>query len=165
MEIISRVVFVLASAILMLLATALIAYSGYQVFASVLGPEHIVAPALLDAVGYVIIAIAVFDVAKYLLEEEEVLRDRELRNATEARRSLTKFISTIAIAVFLEALVMVFQAGKKQVSDMIYPTFLLLTGIALIVELGVFQRLSLGVEQTVDEPVDQEKAKSGSRRH
>ena len=151
MDLISNAVFIVASIILMLLATALIAYGGYQVFESAFAPEHAIASALLDAVGYVIIAIAVFDVAKYLLEEE-VLRDRELRNATEARRSLTKFISTIAIAVFLEALVLVFQVSKKQVSDMIYPTLLLLTGIALIVGLGVFQKLSMSVENQVNEP-------------
>jgi hypothetical protein len=153
MEFISRAVFAIASVILMLLAIALIAYSIFQVFESMFVPEHAIASALLDAVGYMVISIAVFDVAKYLLQEE-VVRERELRNATEARRSLTKFISTIAIAVFLEALVMVFQVAKKQVSDMIYPTLLLLTGIALIVGLGVFQRLSLGVEQQVNESVE-----------
>lgn len=155
MEFISRTVFVVASVILMLLASGLIAYGTYQAVVSVFAPERDIAATLLDAVGYVVISIAVFGVAKYLLEEE-VLREREMRNATEARRSLTKFISTIAIAVFLEALVMVFQVGKQRVSDMVYPTLLLLAGIGLIVGLGVFQRLSLGVEQQVDEPVEKE---------
>ena len=155
MEFISRVVFVVASVILMLLASGLIAYGTHQAVVSVFVPGQDIASTLLDAVGYVVISIAVFGVAKYLLEEE-VLREREMRNATEARRSLTKFISTIAIAVFLEALVMVFQVGKQRVSDMVYPTLLLLAGIGLIVGLGVFQRLSLGVEQQVDEPVEKE---------
>ena len=157
-EFISRAVFIVASVILMLLATGLIAHGAYQAVMSLFAPEHAIAAALLDAVGYVIVAVAIFGVAKYLLEEE-VLQAREMRNATEARRSLTKFISTIAIAVFLEALVMVFQVGKQRVSDMIYPTLLLLTGIILIVGLGVFQRLSLSVEQQVDEPVEQEPVK------
>src|SRR5829696_3703963 len=50
--------------------------------------------ALLGAIGYVIIAIAVFDVAKFLVEEE-VLNRREKQTASDARRSLTKFTSTI----------------------------------------------------------------------
>jgi uncharacterized membrane protein len=153
MEHLSRGVFVVASAILMVLASGLIIYSVYQIFEGLHSPEHAVATKLLDAVGYVIIAIAVFDVSKYLLEEE-VMRGRELRNASEARRSLTKFISTIAIAVFLEALVMVFQASKKNASDMIYPTLLLLTGIALILGLGLFQRLSVGVEKEAGEDAE-----------
>ena len=149
-ETISRGVFVLASAILMALASALMGYSIYQAFEGFGTPDYALSTKLLDAVGYVVIAIAIFDVAKYLLEEE-VLRGRELRHASEARRSLTKFISTISIAVFLEALVMVFQASKKQLSDMIYPTLLLLTGIALIVGLGVFQRLSVTAETRTGE--------------
>jgi hypothetical protein len=94
--------------------------------------------------------MTVSDSAKYLLEEE-VLRGRELRHAGEARRSLTKFISTIAIAVFLEALVMVFQAGKERVADIVYPTLLLLAGAAMILALAVFQRLSAAVERQTGE--------------
>ena len=67
---------------------------------------------MLSAIGYVVIAMAVFDVAKYFIEEE-VIRGREMRDAAEARRSLTKFVSTIAIAVFIEGLVIVFQASKE----------------------------------------------------
>ena len=96
------------------------------------------------AVGYTIISIAVFDVAKYLLEEEAI-RAREMRHAGEARRSLTKFISTIAIAVFLEALVSVFEAAKQDMRMMLYPTLLLFGGISLVVGLGVYQRLSASV--------------------
>lgn len=148
----SRALFTLVSVILMGLALALVGYSVWQLRA-VFGPDKPdIAAELLDAVGYVVIAIAVFDVAKYLLEEE-VLRDGDLRDAAEARRSLTKFISVIAIAILLEALVMVFQVGKKQVSDMIYPTLLLLAGILMIVGLGVFQRLSVAAEgQKKDQP-------------
>jgi len=80
MEFLSRGLFVVASAVLMALAAALIGYSLYQVLAGLGSPGHDLPAALLDTIGYVIIAIAVFDVAKYLLEEE-VLRGRELRHA------------------------------------------------------------------------------------
>lgn len=144
MEAVSRALFVGVSLVLMGLALALIGYTVWHL-RDVFGGGQDIAGGLLEAVGYVVVAIAVFDVAKYLLEEE-VLRGRELRDAAEARRSLTKFVSTIAIAVLLEALVLVFQVGKKQVSDMLYPTLLLVAGILLIVGLGVFQRLSVTAE-------------------
>jgi hypothetical protein len=70
-----------------------------------------------------------------------------MRRPCEARRSLTKFISTIAIAVFLEALVSVFEAAKQDMRMMLYPTLLLFGGIALIIGLGVYQRLSVSVEK------------------
>ncbi len=150
-DLVSRGLFVLVSVILMGLALALIGYNIWHLREVFRSDQASIATGLLDAVGYVIVAIAVFDVAKYLLEEE-VLRGRELRDAAEARRSLTKFISTIAIAVFLEALVIVFQVSKKQASDMLYPTLLLLAGVLMIVGLGVFQRLSVTAEQQKKEP-------------
>jgi hypothetical protein len=64
---------------------------------------------------------------------------------------LTKFISTIAIAVFLEGLVAVFEAGKKDVPMMIYPTLLLFTGVMLVVGLGIYQRLSASVENEISD--------------
>jgi uncharacterized membrane protein YczE len=109
--------------------------------------------ALLEAIGYVVIAVAVFDVAKYFVEEE-VIRGREMRIPSEARRSLTKFISTIVIAVFIEALVMVFREGGKDVSRILYPAAILLIGILIVLGLGVYQRLSAIVEQEVDDKAE-----------
>jgi hypothetical protein len=105
--------------------------------------------ALLAAIGYVVIAMAVFDVAKYFVEEE-VIRGREMRNAGEARRSLTKFISTISIAVFIEGLVLVFRVSRQNVADLLYPTALLFTAIIIVIGLGIYQRLSADVEQKVE---------------
>jgi hypothetical protein len=96
-----------------------------------------------------VIAVAVFDVAKYFVEEE-VIRGREMRLPSEARRSLTKFISTIAIAVFIEALVMVFRQGGQDIALVLYPAAILVTGVLIILGLGLYQRLSAGVEQQVE---------------
>lgn len=80
---------------------------------------------------------------------------------TSARRSLTKFISTISIAVFIEALVTVVRVSKQDVEKMFYPTLLLLTAVVIVVGLGLYQRLSLAIEKQ-DE--DSKKAKFESRR-
>ncbi len=101
---------------------------------------------LLDSVGLTVIAIAVFDVVKYLMEEE-VLRDRELRSPKEARQTLTKFLVIICIAVSLESLVFIFGAGRTHVDLLIYPTVLLAVTVLLIVGLGLYQRLSLDSEK------------------
>jgi hypothetical protein len=108
--------------------------------------------------------MAVFDVAKYFVEEE-VIRGREMRTAAEARRSLTKFISTIAIAIFIEGLVIVFQASKERLPDMLYPTALLLTAVVIVVGLGTYQRLSADVEEKVaDNEKSQEKSQEKTKR-
>jgi hypothetical protein len=113
---------------------------------------------LLDAVGFVVIAVAIFDVSKYLLEEE-VLRARELRVISEARRSLTRFVSTVIIAVLLEALVITFRVSRHSTEEMLYPALLLFAGMALLLALGAFQRMSATVEKQVgdkDAVVDHE---------
>jgi hypothetical protein len=147
-EIFTRVVFALVSFLLMLLAAALVVYAGQQILDAILSGNADARTALLNGVGYTIIAVAVFDVAKYLLEEE-VVRARELRHAGEARRSLTKFLSTITIAVFLEAIVAIFDAAKDGGPRMLYPVLLLLAGVALIVGFGLYLRLSASAEQQI----------------
>jgi hypothetical protein len=149
MELISRAVFGLASAVLMLIAIALSAYSAWLLFTAFKGGWSDAGTGLLEAIGYVVIAMAVFDVAKYFVEEE-VIRGREMRLASEARRSLTKFISTISIAVFIEGLVMVFRQGGQDITMILYPAAILLLGIVIILGLGLYQRLSADVEGQVD---------------
>ena len=149
-DLLARGAFGLAGGALMLLALGLIFVAGYQVTQANWPPDRETSRVLLDGVGYTIIAIAVFDVGKYLIEEEAI-RGREMRRAGEARQSMTKFITTIAIAIFLEALVTVFDAGTQNPSAMLYPTLLLLAGVALVVGLGVYQRLSAAVEASAAE--------------
>ena len=149
-DMLTRAAFGLAGLALIALAFGLIAVAGGQVAQSNWPPTPDTGRILLDGVGYTIIAIAVFDVGKYLIEEEAI-RAREMRQAGEARRSMTKFITTISIAIFLEALVTVFDAGKQDPRLMLYPTFLLLAGVALIVGLGIYQNLSARVERSAAE--------------
>jgi hypothetical protein len=150
MDILSRAAFGIASVVLMLMALVLVAYGAWDLVLALRGSWREAGDALLTAIGYQVIAMAVFDVAKYFIEEE-VIRVRELRIASEARRSLTKFISTIAIAVFIEGLVIVFQVSKQEVSNMIYPTALLVAAILIVLGLGAYQRLSAEVEEKVEQ--------------
>jgi hypothetical protein len=149
MEMLSRIAFGAASLVLMALSLMLVAFGAVGVIAGIGASWADASDSLLAAIGYVVIALAVFDVAKYFIEEE-VIRGREMRLMSEARRSLTKFISTISIAVFIEGLVLVFQISKQDVDKMLYPTGLLLTAILIVVGLGLYQRLSAEVEQKVE---------------
>jgi uncharacterized membrane protein HdeD (DUF308 family) len=141
--------FCAVSIALMVVAIGLIVYAGMQQVSAFSAPEQDIGRALLDAVGYMVIAVAIFEVAKYILEEE-VIDPTQMRNAGQARRSITKFVSTLSIAVFLEGLVAVFQTSKgADMSMMLYPTLLLFSGVAMVVGLGVYQRLSTAAEGEV----------------
>ena len=96
---------------------------------------------LLNAISLIVIAMAVFDVSKFLIEEE-VLGSGEKESPLEERSRLMRFLVIITIAVSLEALVFIFNAARENMHSLIYPTFLLLTDILLICGLGVYYRLT-----------------------
>ena len=153
MERVSRLWFGAVGAILIVLASGLVITGIYQVGASLWRSGEFLNQRLLSAVGYVVIAIAVFDVAKYLLEEE-VVRERELRQVGEVRRSLTRFTSTILIAVLLEAIVLIFKVAEDDIALTVYPTLLLFAGVTMLIGLGAFQRLAATAEHATGEHDD-----------
>ncbi|WP_162797892.1 hypothetical protein [Sulfitobacter sp. JL08] len=102
--------------------------------------------ALLEAVSSLVISVAILDVAKYVMEEE-VLHSRELRNPSEAREAVTKFMVIIALVVAIEGIVLVFELGNSKPELLLYPIFLLAMSVIIVVGLGVFQRLSLQAEE------------------
>jgi hypothetical protein len=154
MDYLSRWWFGAAGAVLVLLATGLVAIGIFQVVATLVAAQAALPQRLLTAVGYVVISIAVFDVAK-----EEVIRERELRQAREVRRSLTRFTATVLIAVFLEAIVLIFKVAEDDISLIIYPTLLLFAGVAMLLGLGVFQRVAVSVERVASEPAEKRTGK------
>lgn len=97
--------------------------------------------ALLNAIGLIVIGMAVFDVSKFLLEEE-VFSSSSTKSPAKQRGTLLKFLVIIAIAVSLEALVFIFDAGTKDITMLVYPTFLLIAAILVVVGLGVYQKLT-----------------------
>jgi len=163
MTYLTRAVFAGASLLLLLSAMALIGFGLSDAIHSIRSPDQSGADAVLDVLGYVIVAIAVFDVAKYIFEDE-VRRGNEKRSAAEARRSLTKFLSTIVIALFLEALVVVFKTARADVSQLIYPTALLIASVLVLVGLGAFQRFSATVEEKVGDDDEADERKEKARR-
>src|SRR3546814_3245108 len=103
----TKALYIAAAILLMALALILVATAAWNVVESIAFGGKPLITQVLHAVGLVIISIAVAEIAKFLIEEE-VQRNRELRSSSEARQSLTTFITIIIIAISPEALVMVF---------------------------------------------------------
>jgi len=135
---IARGYFVVATVLLMLVALALLLIAAWEVATGLVAADVL---GMLDGAGLVIVGFAIVETAKFVAEEE-VLRAKELRSAVESRRSLTKFITIIVIAISLEALVMVFEAGRGEAAEVLYPTALFATAMLALVALGLFQWLS-----------------------
>jgi hypothetical protein len=148
-SIFKRMIYSVAAFALVAISLAMIGAAGLDVLRSMdEGLE--LKRSLLDGIGLVVVALAVFDVAKYLMEEE-VLRDRELRSAAEARETLTKFIVIIVIALTLEALVFVLGAASEHLSLLVYPAVLFAVAAVMMIALAVYLRLSGQLEARLDE--------------
>lgn len=150
----STAVYVVATTGLMLLSLFFVISALYEVVQAALAGEPVIRP-MLDAVGLIIIALAVYDVAKFLFEEE-ILRPKEMREAREARRTLTKFLTIIIIATALEALVQVFETGKENVEHLLYPTLLMAVVVLLIAGLAFYQRVSRSAETIIPPGEDED---------
>ena len=62
------------------------------------------------------------------------------------------------IVVLLEGIVGVFKVANKDASLTVYPALLILTGVAILIGLGVFQRLAATVEKDVGKDDDKEES-------
>lgn len=125
---------------LCLISVAMMGVAMWGIWISV-HEKSLLVSALLNAIGLIVIGMAVFDVAKFLLEEE-VLSSSRGKSLLEQRATLLKFLVIIIIAVSLEALVFVFDAAKQDIKNLIYPTFLLISAGLVVIGLGMYQKLT-----------------------
>ncbi|MEJ2414405.1 MAG: general glycosylation pathway protein [Sulfurimonas sp.] len=139
-EKISQTVYGIISLSLGLISLTMIGSALYDIWAS-LHEKTLLTKALLDAVGFIVIGTAVFDVSRFLMEEE-VFKVHGEETIMKQKTTLVKFLIIIIIAVSLEALVFVFSAAKKDISLLVYPTFLLLTAVMFVIGLGVYQKMT-----------------------
>ncbi|MGD9511693.1 MAG: hypothetical protein AB7I59_19400 [Geminicoccaceae bacterium] len=136
---VSKLFFAVTALALFLLAASLVAVAVSGTWASLPSPDSL--PKILRSIGLLTIAVAVFEVAKFLLEEE-IIRERELRSITDVRLSLTKFFAIVVIVLSLEGIVLVFEVKLEELDRLIYPTALMAVAILALVGLGLFRWLT-----------------------
>ena len=156
----ARLLFVLVALALFTLAVSLVVSGGWQLVRGAFGGEVGIYN-LMNGVGLLIVSLAIADVAKFVVEEN-VVRERELRSPTEALRSLTKFMTIIIIALSLEGVVGIFEAGReKNFDQLVYPSVVMLAAILALVGLGAFQFLSRRSQRDTPHGSDEADADTG----
>lgn len=143
-SLVSRSLYFLASLLFIIAALCLILKGFYEIYFFVIVHGKIDKD-LLDAISYAIIGIAVADVGRYLFEEEVQQQERS-HSPNEARRTFTRFMVVIAIAVALEGLVGIFEAANKDFTLVLWPLALILVSVFIMIGLGVFLRLVVDIE-------------------
>jgi H+/gluconate symporter-like permease len=153
LQIFANAVFFGMGIIFMLLGVSIMVVSAWNFFHQDLICENCnVLQELLNFVGYLIMAVAIFDVGQYLLEER-AFKEKIHRTTAEMRQSLTRIVAIIVIAISLDALLNVLKASSLDMRLLVYPSILFLAAVSLLVGLGLYQRFSSLAEKDLKKPL------------
>lgn len=86
---------------------------------------------------FITLALAIFDLGKTILEEEVLMRKDILRHSS-TRRTITRFIAAILIAVSIEALMLMFKGALNNGAESLQGVWMMLTAVGLLVGLGIY---------------------------
>ncbi|MFP4616086.1 MAG: general glycosylation pathway protein [Thiohalorhabdus sp.] len=97
---------------------------------------------------FLTLSLAIFDLAKTILEEE-VLTHKDIFRHSSTRRTVTRFIAAILIAVSIESLLLMFKAALGEGEDILPAVAMMLTVVGLLLGLGVYVYLGSRAEVTL----------------
>jgi len=132
--------------VLYLIALCILFTAVYTIIMDMRSAEYTVYK-LLDEVGLIVFSMAVIDVGKYLMLEEVLRKDTDVRAPEQSRKTLTKFAIIIASALSLEGLVLTIEVAKQDITKIYYPIGVLVTATLYIVGVGIYQKLNAIAER------------------
>jgi hypothetical protein len=94
---------------------------------------------------FLTLSLAIFDLAKTILEEE-VLTHKDIFRHSATRRTITRFIAAILIAVSIESLLLMFKAALGEGDGILAAVAMMATVAALLIALGVYVYLGSRAE-------------------
>ena len=94
---------------------------------------------------FVTLALAIFDLGKTILEEE-ILMHKDIFRHSSTRRTITRFISTILIAVSIEALLTMFKAALGQTEYVMPAVLMMFAVVGLLIALAIYVYLGAKAE-------------------
>jgi len=94
---------------------------------------------------FLTLALAIFDLGKTTLEEE-VLMQKDIFRHSSTRRTITRFVAAILIAVSIESLLLMFKAALGQGDQLIPAVWMMLAAVGLLVGLGLYVYLGAKAE-------------------
>ncbi|MEJ5173074.1 MAG: PDC sensor domain-containing protein [Hydrogenothermaceae bacterium] len=103
---------------------------------------------IFETVILITLSLAIFDLAKTIFEEEVILF-KDPRRHSEIRKTITRFLASIIIAVSIEALMLVFKFTISDPSKLLYALGLFFGIGFLIVSLGIYVLLGSKAEISI----------------
>lgn len=135
-----QAVYAVIGIMLVMVAGLLLYYAGKTMF-NVL-EEHISATTqIFEVVILITLGLAIFDLGKTIIEEE-VLLHKDIHHEGSMRRTISRFMSAIVIAVSIESLLLMFKSLLGDASHLNSAVLMLIAAVSLLVGLGVYLKLT-----------------------
>lgn len=99
---------------------------------------------------FLTLGLAIFDLGKTTLEEE-VLMHKDIFRHSSTRRTITRFIGAILIAVSIESLLLMFKAALGEGDQLVKAVWMMLAAVGLLMGLGVYVYLGSKAEEILTE--------------
>ncbi|WP_116475499.1 PDC sensor domain-containing protein [Zobellella maritima] len=135
---------------LLILVAALLLYSAFESLMSVFDANSNIATGAFGTVILITLGMSIFDLGKTILEEE-VLVNKDIHHHDSTRRTISRFMAAIIIAVSIEALLLMFKSllDGNGGDQLINAVWMLMAAVAMLGGLGVYLKLSRD-NQTAD---------------
>lgn len=105
---------------------------------------------------YLTLALAIFDLGKTTLEEE-VLMHKDIFRHSSTRRTITRFIAAILIAVSIESLLLMFKSVLGSPEYLTNAVAMMAAAVGLLIGLGIYVYLGAKAEATLKQLNSQQK--------
>jgi uncharacterized membrane protein YuzA (DUF378 family) len=116
----------------------LLFFSGIQnFFTKGITADHLVISDMFKATILLTLSLAIFDLAKTLIEEEVLGRHKE-HNISGPHKTMVKFLGSIIIALSIEALMLVFKFAITDPAMLVNAIYIIVGVSALILSLAVY---------------------------
>lgn len=120
----------------------------YDLFNLLLVQDSVTPLEPFSIIIFITLALAIFDLGKTILEEE-ILMHKDIFRHSSTRRTITRFVSTILIAVSIEALLTMFKAALGQSEYLISAVLMMLAVVGLLIALAVYVYLGAKAEEVL----------------
>ncbi len=127
--------------VMLILVSALLLFSAGQSLYEMLHEHTNTASQAFQAVILVTLGLAIFDLGKTILEEE-VLLHKDIHHTGSTRRTISRFMSAIVIAVSIESLLLMFKSLLGDATHLQNAVWMLFAAVSLLVGLGVYLKLT-----------------------
>ena len=127
--------------VMLVLVSALLLFSAGQSLYEMIHEHTNTATQAFQSVILVTLGLAIFDLGKTILEEE-VLLHKDIHHSGSTRRTISRFMSAIVIAVSIESLLLMFKSLLGDATHLHNAVWMLFAAVALLVGLGAYLKLT-----------------------